>query len=284
VEIDALLEEIRTGPVGPQVAVFFDFDGTLIDGYSAGALYSHRLRNFEIGPSEALHTIRAVVGGPLSEDQFADLMTRGIGGWAGRPVEDIEELGERLFAQGIAGSLFHQAWRLVKAHQRKRHTLAIATSATRFQAAPIARELGIANLLCTELESEEGLLTGRIAGRTLWGPGKLAAVELFAADSGIDLSIAYAYANGNEDVPFLACGQPAARAGRRGRTTELAGAELSPTAGKARPETCDPDGRHVRLAGRSRCGRDRDRRADQEPAPWHRHRHLAVRPARQRAR
>jgi putative phosphoserine phosphatase/1-acylglycerol-3-phosphate O-acyltransferase len=209
VEIDALLEEIRTGPVGPQVAVFFDFDGTLIDGYSAGALYSHRLRNFEIGPSEALHTIRAVVGGPLSEDQFADLMTRGIGGWAGRPVEDIEELGERLFAQGIAGSLFHQAWRLVKAHQRKRHTLAIATSATRFQAAPIARELGIANLLCTELESEEGLLTGRIAGRTLWGPGKLAAVELFAADSGIDLSIAYAYANGNEDVPFLgAFGHP----------------------------------------------------------------------------
>src|SRR5712671_358035 len=42
--LDTLLEEIRTGPSGPQIAAFFDFDGTLIDGYSAAALYSHRLR------------------------------------------------------------------------------------------------------------------------------------------------------------------------------------------------------------------------------------------------
>jgi len=52
--LDTLLEEIRTGPSGPQIAAFFDFDGTLIDGYSAAALYSHRLRNFEIGAGRFL--------------------------------------------------------------------------------------------------------------------------------------------------------------------------------------------------------------------------------------
>jgi phosphoglycolate phosphatase-like HAD superfamily hydrolase len=40
--LDMLLEEIRTGPSGARIAAFFDFDGTLIDGYSAAALYSHR--------------------------------------------------------------------------------------------------------------------------------------------------------------------------------------------------------------------------------------------------
>jgi len=148
--LDTLLEEIRTGPSGPQIAAFFDFDGTLIDGYSAAALYSHRLRNFEIGPAEAAHTVLAGLRGPLSEDQFAQLVERGIRGWAGRADDDLVELGERLFVQGIAATLFHDAWRLIKAHQRRGHTVVIATSATRFQAGPLARRLGVENLLCTD--------------------------------------------------------------------------------------------------------------------------------------
>ncbi len=186
--LDTLLEEVRTGPSGPRIAAFFDFDGTLIDGYSAAALYSHRLRNFEIGPAEAAHTVLAGLRGPLSEDQFAQLVERGIRGWAGRADDDLAELGERLFVQGIAGMLFHDAWRLIKAHQRRGHTVVIATSATRFQAGPLARRLGVEHLLCTELETEDGTLTGRLAGRALWGPGKIAAVQAFAAGHGIDLA------------------------------------------------------------------------------------------------
>ena len=148
--LDTLLEEIRTGPSGPQIAAFFDFDGTLIDGYSAAALYSHRLRNFEIGPAEAAHTVLAGLRGPLSEDQFAQLVERGIRGWAGRTDDDLAELGERLFVQSIASALFHDAWRLIKAHQRRGHTLVIATSATRFQAHPLARRLGAEQVLDPE--------------------------------------------------------------------------------------------------------------------------------------
>jgi putative phosphoserine phosphatase/1-acylglycerol-3-phosphate O-acyltransferase len=202
--ISAHLEEIRSGPAGPSVAAFFDFDGTLIDGYSASALYAHRFRNFEIGPAEMLHTLRATLGDTLSEDGFEELLVRGIHGWTGRTPEDVAELGERLFAGGIAGTLFHDAWRIVKAHQRQDHTIIIATSATRFQVAPLARELGIDHVLCTELESEGGLLTGRLAGRTLWGPGKVAAIEAFAKRESLGLADAFGYANGDEDVEFLA--------------------------------------------------------------------------------
>lgn len=201
--IDEQLSQISSGPSGPDVAAFFDFDGTLIDGYSAAALYSHRLRNLEVGLTEIVRTARAMSGGLLDEAGFENLLRQGFAGWAGRPVEDIEELGERLFRQSIAGSLFHDSWRLVKAHQRKGHTVVIATSATRFQVASLARELGIEHVLCTELAHEGGLLTGDVAGRTLWGPGKAAAVEAFAQRSNIELESSYAYANGDEDVPFL---------------------------------------------------------------------------------
>ena len=43
--LDALLNEIATGPSGPRVGAFFDFDGTLIDGFSAFVFLQHRLRH-----------------------------------------------------------------------------------------------------------------------------------------------------------------------------------------------------------------------------------------------
>lgn len=194
---------VATSAEGPQIGAFFDFDGTLIDGYSGTALLAHRFKAREIGAWEILHTARALSRETLSEAEFLALLTRGFAGWAGRAVEDMEALGTQLFQQRIAGDVFHETWRLVKEHQRRGHTIAIATSATRFQVAPLANELGVDHVLCTELEARAGVLTGRVAGRTLWGPGKSAAVRAFAKTHDLDLSACYAYANGDEDVPFL---------------------------------------------------------------------------------
>jgi putative phosphoserine phosphatase/1-acylglycerol-3-phosphate O-acyltransferase len=81
--------------------------------------------------------------------------------------------------------------------------VAIATSATRYQAAPIAEELGIEHLLCTRATVRGGRLTGGVEGAPLWGAGKAAAVCDFAKQHGIVLSRSYGYANGNEDIAFL---------------------------------------------------------------------------------
>ena len=206
---ESMLDQIRSGPTGPAIGAFFDFDGTLISWYSANALYSHRVRNRDLGLLEVFHTLRAMSGGTMAEAEFLALVNRGFASWGGRPVEELELLGEELFRKRVAGDVFHETWRLVKAHQAQGHTVAIATSATRFQVAPLVRELGIEHVLCTELEERGGVLTGRVAGRTLWGPGKTAAVRAFARSHGVDLGSSHAYANGDEDVPFLgAVGHP----------------------------------------------------------------------------
>src|ERR1700742_1724533 len=203
ITVDQLVEQIKVGPGGPKVPAFFDFDGTLIQGYSAGALYAHRARNLELGPDEFVRTLRSALSGPLDEAAFKDLLLQGIRGWVGRTEDDLMELGEQLFAQEIAGALFHGTWRLVRAHQNKGHIVVIATSATRMQVQPMARELGIEHILCTELETEQGVITGGIAGRPPWGEGKAAAVREFAKRERIPLKNCHAYANGDEDVPFL---------------------------------------------------------------------------------
>jgi putative phosphoserine phosphatase/1-acylglycerol-3-phosphate O-acyltransferase len=203
ISVDDVIADIKAGPAGPKVAAFFDFDGTLIQGYSANALIAHRARNLELGPDEFVRTMLAALGGPLDEAGFEDLMLQGIRGWVGRTDEELLELGEQLFADEIAGALFYGTWRLVRAHQNMGHTVVIATSATRIQVQPMAGELGIDHVLCTELETENGVITGRLAGRPPWNEGKAAAVRAFAKQHRIPLKNCHAYANGNEDVPFL---------------------------------------------------------------------------------
>src|ERR1700739_2054489 len=156
--VEDVIADIKPGPDGPKVAAFLDFDGTLIKGYSANALIAHRARNFELGPDEFVRPRRAASGGPRDESAFKDLMLEGSRGWVGSTDDDLMELGEQLFAQEIAGALFHGTWRLVRAHQNKGHTVVIATSATRMQAQPMARDLAIDHVLCAELEPENGVL------------------------------------------------------------------------------------------------------------------------------
>src|ERR1700722_2477679 len=194
---------IEAGPKGPGIGAFFDFDGTLIDGYSAAPYFLERLRRREMSRSEAADIIRTAWRGDLNEREFAEVVGRGITAWAGHREDELFALWARLFKEKIASRLFPEAWSLVKAHQRMGHTVAIATSATRYQAVPIAEELGIAHVLCTRAMVRDGRLTGAVEGTPLWGTGKATGVRDFAEAHGIALSESYGYANGNEDIAFL---------------------------------------------------------------------------------
>jgi putative phosphoserine phosphatase/1-acylglycerol-3-phosphate O-acyltransferase len=79
----------------------------------------------------------------------------------------------------------------------------VASSATRMQVEPVARDLGITHLLCTEFETDDGVLTGRSTTGVVWGESKAAAVRAFARTHELDLRHSFGYANGWEDIAFL---------------------------------------------------------------------------------
>ncbi|MCX5730913.1 MAG: HAD-IB family hydrolase, partial [Deltaproteobacteria bacterium] len=56
-----LIHEILAGPAGPSVGAFFDFDGTLISGYSAASFYLDRLRHRDLSGAEALDLLLALI-------------------------------------------------------------------------------------------------------------------------------------------------------------------------------------------------------------------------------
>jgi putative phosphoserine phosphatase/1-acylglycerol-3-phosphate O-acyltransferase len=201
--IAELLEEIERSPPGPEIGAFFDFDGTLIAGYSAGAFYQDRARRMEFSRGELARSMLAIAEMTVRGSDVSKLMEIAIANWAGRSEEEVTELFDRLFRSKIAGMVYPEARALVRAHQRAGHTVALASSATRYQCHALAEDLGVEDLLCSEVEMKRGYFTGYLKGEVLWGPGKARAVTRFADERGIDLGRSFAYANGDEDVPFL---------------------------------------------------------------------------------
>ena len=127
------------GPRGPRIGAFFDFDGTVIDGYSLAAFARHHLRSLHVTPAAMGELLLNGLRGVTTEEDFERFTVAGMRAWAGRTEDELAELGERLFVQGIAGSLYPEAWRLVTAHLQAGHTVVLASSATRFQVEPAAR-------------------------------------------------------------------------------------------------------------------------------------------------
>ncbi|WP_157550680.1 HAD-IB family hydrolase [Nocardioides jensenii] len=201
--LETLLHEIYAGPSGPEIGAFFDYDGTVITGFSASSFYGHRIRGGEMGLGELAHTLWAGVRGVNTAEDYRELLDLSCQAWAGKTQQALGDLGRRLFKDSIAGRLHLEVWELVKAHHDMGHTVVLASSATAFQVEPMADALDAQHLLCTDLEVVDGVLTGRVIGTPLWGPGKADAVTELAAREGIDLGRSYGYSNGTEDVPFL---------------------------------------------------------------------------------
>ncbi|MGZ4437231.1 MAG: HAD-IB family hydrolase [Oryzihumus sp.] len=194
-----------------RVAAFFDFDGTVIDGYSAVALLKDRALHGQIGPGEALRLALTGLDAMTGRAEVEDFMRVGVTAFRGKTADQLAAMGDRLAASVLGGCVFPEALATVEAHRRQGHLVVIASSALPFQVEPLARELGVDHVLCTRLGEVDGVCTGEVDGPMLWGPAKAEAVQAFAAEHGIDLAASTAYGNGDEDVAFLASvGNPVA--------------------------------------------------------------------------
>jgi putative phosphoserine phosphatase/1-acylglycerol-3-phosphate O-acyltransferase len=203
--------DVRRAGSGPTVGAFFDFDGTVIAGFSASVFAKDRLRRRQVGAGEVLRSVRFAIDASAGRVDLADMLGLTARSWKGYRHEDMLATSERLFDAQIARAVFPEMRQLIREHLARGHTVALTSSATTYQLRPAADLLGVQHLLCTRLELVDDVLTGEVEGVAPWGAGKAAAVQEFAAAHGVDLAQSFAYADGDEDIPLLhLVGQPRA--------------------------------------------------------------------------
>jgi len=206
---EQLTREVRTGPSGPHVGAFFDLDQTLFAGFSATAFTRDQVASGRLSPRDLVDSLRATLSFATGRTGFSAFVAATTAVYRGLPEAVLEEVGQHAFDTYLATAIYPESRALVEAHKDQGHSVAIVTSATRYQAEPVARELGIDQLMYTELGVDDGVLTGEVVRPTCYGKGKAFSAREFASEHHIDLDESYFYSDSHEDLPlFELVGRP----------------------------------------------------------------------------
>lgn len=198
-----LTKEIRQGPTGSKVGAFFDLDQTIMAGFSATSFMRERLFSGRMSPQEMTGTFAGVLSFGLGRIGFSGLMSGMTATYRGLAESVLIDVGEEVFEKHLARQIYPESRALIEAHQQAGHTIAIISSATRYQVEPFARELDIEHVMFTELEVVDGVFTGEVIHPTCYGEGKAIAAEKISVQQGVDLEQSYFYTDSHEDLPLL---------------------------------------------------------------------------------
>jgi HAD superfamily hydrolase (TIGR01490 family) len=88
-------------------------------------------------------------------------------------------------------------------HRARDHNLLLITAANAFLAEPIRSWLGIANLICTDIETENGIPTGRLVGIPAFRQGKIKRLDIWLVKNHQTLAESWGYSDSHNDLPLL---------------------------------------------------------------------------------
>lgn len=139
--------------------------------------------------------------GTLDIHEFLDFQLKPL---AGRPRAQLDAWHQQFMQRKIRPAIVPRAAELIASHSDA--LTAIVTATNRFITEPIAAELGVPNLLATDIEEVDGLFTGRPRGTPTFREGKIHRVNEWLAALGFRLEDfeSWFYSDSLNDLPLLA--------------------------------------------------------------------------------
>jgi HAD superfamily hydrolase (TIGR01490 family) len=185
------------------IGAFFDIDRTILEVNSGSKWIGYQWKTRQMSAWQVARALGWLVQYRFGLLDFDAMSDKVLASYAGRPVEPISREVEAWFHADIARSICREARDRIADHRERGHVVVLLTSATRFLSVPLADLLEVPHILCTEVEIQDGVLTGRYRRPACYGAGKVAHAERFAAEHGIDLDRSYFYSDSVSDLPML---------------------------------------------------------------------------------
>ncbi len=201
-EIESITKDVLDEEEGPHIAAFFDLDRTLINDFSAKQFVKSRFLSGKSTPKELLSQFITLIAYASGNRDFEILTKISAIGVKGIKEKQFINLGKEIFDEHLFSTIYPESRTLIKSHLEKGHKVVIISAATRYQVKPIADELGIKDIYCTEMEVKKGKFTG-IISEMCWSEGKAKAGRKFAKANNIDLSKSFFYTDSIDDYPLL---------------------------------------------------------------------------------
>lgn len=195
-------------------AAFYDMDGTLVSTNLVHSYLFTTLHESTIARS-LLKTARGLAKIPaffaidqISRVAFNEML---FAGYKGEYEDRLIEFSEEHFAKVLKPNIFPGTYELVQNAKKKDLRQVIVSGSLDFMVAPLARHLGVDDIITNRLVFRGGVATGDLVKPILAGANKARFIQQYAKDWNIDLLDSYGFSDSYSDYPMLAVvGRPAA--------------------------------------------------------------------------
>jgi len=185
-------------------AALFDLDRTLIRVDSARLYTQFRRDRGEATLTDVLRVALWVAQYSLGIIDAPKVARKALENFRGREESWLLRNCAEWFPQYVLPHVQQAGRRAVQQHREAGDFVAIVTGATRYVAEPVAAELGIDHVICSELEIDQaGRFTGRVVEPLCYGPGKIERTLKLAEREGFRVEDACFYSDSITDLPLL---------------------------------------------------------------------------------
>lgn len=191
-------------------AALFDMDRTLVRHNTASLFTRYRRDCGEANLWDSLRVAMWVTQYTLGMANAEAVAKKALAVYRGTSESDMTRRCTEWFPHYVRQHVSEEARRVVREHAARGDALAIVTGSTRYAAGPLGEELGIEQLVCSELAvDEEGCFTGDVLFPLCLGAGKLERTVRFLECTGVSFDDTSFYSDSITDLPLLeAVGEP----------------------------------------------------------------------------
>lgn len=182
----------------------FDLDNTLLNGDS-----DHAWGQFLVDQGVVDGTAYAAANDRFYQDYLAgtldihQFLEFALAPLAQHSLAQLNAWHQQFMREVIAPMRLAKADELIAKHRQLGHRLLIITATNRFVTEPIARALGIDELLATEPELVDNRYTGHISGTPCFQYGKVERLRAWLDEHNESLDDSWFYSDSRNDLPLL---------------------------------------------------------------------------------
>lgn len=192
----------QSNPEIKQVA-FFDLDRTITGAVSGRLLVTGAYRRGLMKKSDILLALWLSFAYRLKLRDPVAIMNEMILWVKGIKVSDFSDLCSEVVNEDLIPSVFKEAAAEIALHRGNKVRTVLLSSSVRQVCREISAHLGINDIICSELESSEGLLTGLPLDNLCFGEEKARRLTKYCENHNYSPDNAWYYGDSISDLPAL---------------------------------------------------------------------------------
>jgi HAD superfamily hydrolase (TIGR01490 family) len=189
--------------------VFFDLDRTILNRNSGSIIVRQAYKK---GLMSTRNLIQAIWLSYMYKFNLCEtkLIIQKMGTWVkGLRFEEIDELSREVVNQFLIENIRPEIIKAINSHRKNNARLGILSSAISSICVPVSRYLGIEEIICSVMETIEGIMTGSPVGNFCFGDEKRIRLLSFCEKNNLDPAQAWYYSDSISDLPvFKVVGHP----------------------------------------------------------------------------